>query len=264
VLSFRRRQRTKFSSSDVFAEERTERKLMGTADQSRNLGNFILDSLPQKDYELLRPHLRLVELNQGDVLFKIQESIIQVYFPTTALLSWIHSTSEGETVEIGIIGFEGMIGTSLLFNQTILPWQVDVQLTGKAFRLSAEVFLSVLNQSTLLQQKASHFAHLKLVQLSQYAVCNRFHAVEQRLCRWLLSAQDRAKSHELLLTRDILAATIGSTRPAVSIATGTLQSAGLIQAIRGKITIVNREEMEEATCECYHVIKQEFDRYLQS
>jgi CRP-like cAMP-binding protein len=237
---------------------------MDTTGQPRNLGNFILDSLPQQEYELLRPHLEPVECSQGDVLFRVQEAIVQVYFPTTALFSWIHSTSEGEMVEIGIIGSEGMIGTSLLMNQEVLPWQVNVQLSGKALRLSVPVFLTTIEQCVTLRQKVNHFTHFKLVQLSQYAVCNRFHEVEQRLCRWLLSAQDRAKTHELLLTRDILAATIGSTRPAVSIATGILQSAGLLRANRGKITILNREEMEETTCECYHLIRQEYDRYLQS
>jgi CRP-like cAMP-binding protein len=234
---------------------------MVTVGQSRNLGNVILDSLPQQDYELLRPSLERIEVIQGDVLFNVQEAITQVYFPTTALCSWIHSTAEGETVEIGMIGFEGMLGASLIFGQDLLPGQVTVQLTGLAFRVSSTAFLKALERSPRLRQQVNAFAHFMLIELSQYAVCNRFHAVEQRLCRWLLSAQDRAKSKELLLTRDILAATIGSTRPAVSIATGTLQSAGLIRAIRGKITIVNREEMEEATCECYHIIRQAFNSY---
>jgi CRP-like cAMP-binding protein len=235
---------------------------MGTVGQPRKLGNVILDSLPQQDYEFLHPYLERVEVNQGDILFDVQAAIAQVYFPTTALCSWIHSTAEGETVEISMIGFEGMLGAFLLLGQDVLPWQVAVQLTGQALRVSSDIFLRALERSARLRQKVNEFMHLILIQLSQYAVCNRFHAVEQRLCRWLLSAQDRAQSQELLLTRDILAATIGSTRPAVSIATGTLQSAGLIRAIRGKITIVNREEMEEATCECYHIIHQALEAYI--
>jgi CRP-like cAMP-binding protein len=235
---------------------------MGTVGQSRNFGNFILDLLPQKDYELLHPYLERVECQQGEVLCKVQEAITQVYFPTTALLSWVHSTTEGETVEIGVIGFEGMVGSSLLLSQETIPWQVNVQLTGSAFRVSASIFLNAVERSPALRQQVNQFAYFKIIQLSQCAICNRFHEVEQRLCRWLLSAQDRAKTPELLITRDILAATIGSTRPAVSIATGTLQSAGLLRTHRGKITILNREEMEEATCECYHIIKQAFDAYL--
>ncbi|MFQ4145080.1 Crp/Fnr family transcriptional regulator [Chlorogloeopsis sp. ULAP02] len=225
--------------------------------------NFILNSLPQDEYDRLHPHLELVELHQNETLTRIREPITHVYFPTTVLISKVHSTQEGETVEVGITGFEGVVGTAFLFNQNSAPWQVEVQLTGEAFKLSAEIFASVLHKSVVLRQKVTAFTYLKLMQLTQSALCNRFHTVEQRLCRWLLAAQDRVKSPELLLTRDTLASMIGSTRPAVSIVTGTLQTAGFIRATRGKVTILNREEMEEATCECYHIIKDEFDRYLE-
>ncbi|RUR85040.1 Crp/Fnr family transcriptional regulator [Chlorogloeopsis fritschii PCC 9212] len=225
--------------------------------------NFILNSLPQDEYDRLHPHLERVELHQNEVLSRIREPIAHVYFPITVLLSLVHSTMEGETVEVGATGFEGMEGTMFLFNQNSAPWQVEVQLAGEAFKLSTEIFVSVLQKSDVLRQKVTDFTYLKLIQLTQSALCNRFHTVEQRLCRWLLAAQDRVQTPELLLTRDVLATMIGSTRPAVSIVTGTLQTAGLIRATRGKVTILNREEMEEATCECYQIIKQEFARYLQ-
>ncbi|MGG6287214.1 Crp/Fnr family transcriptional regulator [Leptolyngbya sp. AN03gr2] len=228
------------------------------------LGNFILDSLPQDEYALLQPHLQSVELRQNDILCGIRQPVQQVYFPTTALLSWVHSTAEGDTVEVGATGFEGFVGTPLLLGRAIAPWQVSVIITGKGYQLSAEDFVSALPQAPVLRQKALEFTYLKLTQLNQSALCNRFHAVEQRLCRWLLAANDRVKTPELLLTRDILATMIGSHRQAVSIVTGTLQTAGLIRTARGRVTILNREEMEETTCECYHIIKQEFDLYLQS
>jgi CRP-like cAMP-binding protein len=224
--------------------------------------NFILNSLPQDEYDRLHPHLERVELHQNEVLSRIREPIAHVYFPTTVLLSLVHSTMEGETVEVGATGFEGMEGTTFLFNQNSAPWQVEVQLAGEAFKLSTEIFVSVLQKSDVLRQKVTDFTYFKLIQLTQSALCNRFHTVEQRLCRWLLAAQDRVQTPELLLTRDVLATMIGSTRPAVSIVTGTLQTAGFIRATRGKVTILNREEMEEATCECYQIIKHEFARYL--
>jgi CRP-like cAMP-binding protein len=198
------------------------------------------------------------------VLCAIRQPITQIYFPTTALLAWVHSTAEGETVEVGATGFEGLVGTTLLLGRDIAPWEVNVSITGEAYNLSIEVFVNALQTSEVLRQKVAAFTYLKMTQLNQSALCNRFHSLEQRLCRWLLAASDRVKTPELLLTRDILATMIGSTRPAVSIVTGTLQSAGLIRAVRGKVTILNHEEMEEATCECYHVIKQEFDLYLQT
>jgi CRP-like cAMP-binding protein len=226
-------------------------------------GNFILDSLPQAEAAVLRPHLKQVELRQGAVLVEDREPITQVYFPVSAIVSWLHSTFEGNTVEIGIAGFEGLVGTTLLFNQEVAPWSVEVQLAGEALQVSAPAFVNALQQCPMLRQKVGDFAYLKMIQLTQSALCNRFHAVEQRLCRWLLAVSDRTGTPELMLTRDILASMIGSTRPAVSLVTGTLQSAGLIRAVRGNITILDRAEMAEAACECYHIIKQQCDRYLQ-
>jgi CRP-like cAMP-binding protein len=231
-------------------------------DEHQQLGNFILSSLPQTEYEVLRPHLKPVILQQGRTLVGVREPVTQVYFLVTAIVSWLNSTIEGDAVEVGMTGFEGMVGTTLLFNQAVAPWAVEVQLTGKALQMSAQDFLNALQHCPMLRQKVGDFAYLKMMQLTQSALCNRFHAVEQRLCRWLLAAQDRAGTSELLLTRDILAKMIGSTRPAVSIVTGTLQSAGLIRAVRGKVTILDRSEMEEATCECYHILKQQLDTYV--
>lgn len=231
---------------------------------SRQLcGNFILDLLPQEEYDRLAPHLRIVQLHQNEVLFANQAAIEQVYFPTTGLVSLVHSTSEGDTVEVGATGFEGLVGTTLLLDRGDAPWAATVQIPGEAICLDAEVFARMLRESIVLRQKATDFTFLKLVQLTQSALCNRFHSVEQRLCRWLLVASDRVKTPELNLTRETLATMIGANRPAVSIVSGTLQNAGLIRSIRGRVTILDRSEMEEATCECYHVVRREFDRYLQ-
>jgi CRP-like cAMP-binding protein len=233
-------------------------------DEHQQVGNFILDSLPQAEYERLRPHLEPVTLQQGEILVRLRQPILQVYFPVTAVVSWVNATADGDTIEVGMTGFEGVIGSILLFNQKVEPWEVEVQLTGDAYQLSVETFMSALQHCSTLRQKVGDFAYLKMMHLTQSALCNRFHATEQRLCRWLLATHDRTGTLELLLTRDLLAKMIGSTRPAVSIITGTLQSAGLIRAGRGKVTILDREEMKEATCECYHIIKQQFDNYLHS
>lgn len=232
--------------------------------ERQHSGNLILHTLPPEEYRRLQPHLKPVYLQQGSVLVGLREPIRQLYFPTTAILSWINASTDGDAVEVGITGFEGMVGTTLLFNQEVAPWQVQVQLSGQSFQLSADIFLEVLPHAPVLQQSVGAFAYLKMMQLAQSALCNRFHTVEQRLCRWLLAAQDRGQTSDLPLTRDILATMIGSTRPAVSIVAGMLQSAGLIRAVRGQVTILNREEMEEAACECYHILKQQFDRYCQN
>jgi CRP-like cAMP-binding protein len=236
--------------------------MQNNSDLSRPFGNVILDSLTQDEAAYLVPHLKLVHLEQNEILVKLREPIQFVYFPTTALVSWVHSTINGETVEVGATGFEGMVGTPLVLGQKVAPWEVDVIIAGKAYQMSTDAFLKYLYLCSNLHRKTIEFTYLKIVQLTQSALCNRFHAIEQRLCRWLLAASDRVKTDELQLTRESIATMIGANRPAVSIVTGTLQTAGLIRTARGRVTIINREEMENSTCECYHTVKKEFDRYL--
>lgn len=151
-------------------------------------GNFILDSLPPAESEVLCLHLKPITLQQGEVLVRVREPITQVYFPVTAIVSWLNSTLGGDSVEVGMTGFEGMVGTTLLFNQEVAPWEVEVQLTGEAFQMSVQSFVTALQQCPTLRQKVGDFAYLKMMQLTQSALCNRFHAAEQRLCRWLLAA----------------------------------------------------------------------------
>jgi CRP-like cAMP-binding protein len=225
-------------------------------------GNHILDSIPVEDFEKLAEKLKPVDLAQGEVLYHAREPIHHVYFPTTALLSWVASTEEGEMVEAGVTGYEGMSGASSFLGQNIAPYRVDVQLPGVALKMSAGAFKEAYDQSQFLQGLLLNYTHTQLMQLAQSVVCNRYHTVEERLCRWLLVAHDRVRSDEFQLTQEILANMIGARRPAISIVTGTLQTAGLIRARRGKITILDREDLEGAACECYRIVKDEFDRFL--
>lgn len=225
--------------------------------------NLLLDSLPQADFELLAPTLEEVDLQQTEILHRVREPISEVFFPTAGLLSWVNTTPQGEEIEMGVTGNEGMAGIPLFLDEGGAPWQVQVQIKGRALKMRAEEFSEVLRQSAVLQQRVAAFTYLKIVQLSQSVLCNRFHRVEERLCRWLLAAQDSVGTPELLLTRDILAQMIGSGRPAVSMVTSELRSAGLVRAVRGKITILDRKGIEASACECYQLVKQEFDRYLE-
>jgi CRP-like cAMP-binding protein len=225
-------------------------------------GNHILDSMPAEDFKKLADKLKPVQLAQSEILYRAREPIDQVYFPTTALLSWVASTEEGEMVEAGITGYEGMSGASTFLGQNIAPYRVDVQLPGAGFKTGVGAFKEIYNQSHFVQTLLLNYTHTQLMQLAQSVVCNRYHTVEERLCRWLLIAHDRVKSDEFQLTQEILANMIGARRPAVSIVTGTLQTAGFIRVRRGKITIIDRQGLEDATCECYRVVKDEFDRFL--
>jgi CRP-like cAMP-binding protein len=224
--------------------------------------NFILDSLPQTEYAWLQSKLEEVELQQGDIIYQVRENITNVYFPTTCLLCWQNSTVMGEVVAMGITGDEGIAGVTILLDENRAPWQVEVQKAGKALKLSTENFVNALRKSAVLRPRVAAFAYFKMAQLSQATLCNRFHSAEERLCRWLLSMQDKTKTPEISLTREILAHMIGAGRPTVSLVSGTLQTAGLIHTSRGKITILNRKGMEEVACECYQILKQELDRYL--
>ncbi|HVG18771.1 MAG TPA: Crp/Fnr family transcriptional regulator [Blastocatellia bacterium] len=225
-------------------------------------GNYILDSIPAEDFDKLADKLKPVQLTQSEVLYHARQPIHQVYFPTTALLSWVASTEEGEMIEAGITGYEGMTGASTFLGQDLAPYRVDVQLSGSGFKMGAAAFKEAYDRSHFLQSLVLKYTHMQLMQLAQSVVCNRFHTVEERLCRWLLIAHDRVKSDEFQLTQEILANMIGARRPAISIVTGTLQTAGLIRSRRAKITIVDREGLEAAACECYRIVKEEFDRFL--
>jgi CRP-like cAMP-binding protein len=224
--------------------------------------NFILDSLPSADREWLRPRLEVVELTQGRILYQAREQITHVYFPTTCLISLTNSTLMGEIVEVAITGNEGVTGTILLLDEDISPWQAEAQLAGQALKLSKQDFVTALNQSSPLRQRVAAFTYLKMVQINQSALCNRFHSLEERLCRWLLSASDRTQSSEFALTREILAQMIGAGRPSVSLTTRTLETAGMLRSTRGNITILNREWMEDTACECYQITKTALEHYL--
>ncbi len=225
-------------------------------------GNHILDSIPAQDFEKLSERLKPVQLAQGEILYHAREPIDQVYFPTTSLLSWVASTEDGEMIEAGVTGYEGMSGASPLSGRNIAPYRVDVQLPGAGLKTSARAFKEVHDESQPLQSLLLRYTHTQFMQLAQSVVCNRYHTVEERLCRWLLVAHDRVRSDEFQLTQEILANMIGARRPAVSIVTGTLQTSGLIRARRGNITIVDRQGLELAACECYRIVKEEFDSFL--
>lgn len=235
---------------------------MQNSQENQASKNFILASLPQAEYAWLQPMLEEVELQNAEIVYRAREPITDVYFPTTCILSWTNSTEMGEVVEVGITGDEGIAGVTLLLDENRAPWQIEVQIAGKALKLSTENFVNALHRLAVLRQRVAAFTYLKMAQLSQFGLCNRFHSAEERLCRWLLLMQDKNKTAEILLTRETLAQMIGAGRPTVSLVTGTLQAAGLIHTSRGKITILNREGMEEAACECYQILKKELDRYL--
>lgn len=224
--------------------------------------NHLLNSLPSVIRNNLLPHLQPVQLVQGDILYHARQPMDYVYFPITAVLSWVATTEDGDRAEVGMVGREGMVGTQILLGQDTLPYHVEVEQPGKALKIGATFLKAEFDFSPAMSHLLLRYIHMGIVQLAQSAVCNRYHTVEARLCRWLLAAHDRIDSNELILTQETLAGMIGARRPAVSIVLGTLQTAGLIQTQRGRIIVVDRRGMEAAACGCYRIIKEELERFL--
>jgi CRP-like cAMP-binding protein len=226
------------------------------------IGNFILASLPPQDFELLRPALQIVQVKAEEVIYQAREPIKHLYFPTSAMLSWIATTAEGERIEVGVVGWEGMVGIPELLGYEISPYGVEVELPGEMYCVEIKAFRHEFNRLNSIHSLLFRYTYTALTQLGQSSVCGRFHTVEERLCRWLLMAHDRAETDELLLTQEILAGMIGARRPAVSLVTGTLQKAGLILSKRGRIKIIDRDGLEDSACECYHIIREAFDTFV--
>ncbi len=224
--------------------------------------NYILAALPEKEFENLAPALQLIRVKPEEIIYRAQEAIKYVYFPTTAMLSWIGITEAGERIEVGVVGWEGMVGIPELLGYETSPYGVEVELPGELYRISLKEFKEEFNRLNTIHGLLFRYTYTALTQLAQSSVCGRFHTVEERLCRWLLMAHDRCESDELLLTQEILAGMIGARRPAVSIVTGTLQKAGLISNRRGRITILDRQGLEDASCECYRIIREAFDKFI--
>ncbi len=226
------------------------------------IDNFLLRSLPQEEYQGLLGSMERVRVESEQMIYRQDEPIEHVYFPVTAMLSWIATTQAGERVEVGVVGWEGMVGIPELLGYEISPYSVEVELPGEVLRIRAADFKKHFDRLTSIHGLLFRYTYTALVQLAQSSACGRFHPIESRLCRWLLMAHDRSEGDELQLTQEILAGMIGARRPTVSIVGGILQKAGLIRVNRGRVTILDRSGLEEASCECYAAIRQAFDRFL--
>jgi CRP-like cAMP-binding protein len=231
-----------------------------TAKTSAKIPNKILAALPAREYERLLPHLEPVSLPLGKVLYETGDSIHDVYFPNTGVVSLVTHLKEGASVEVGLIGREGMVGISVVLGDGIASNQAIVQIADGAMQLSVNALKEELSEGGQLQPLLLLYTQILLRQVSQTAACNRTHHIGERLARWLLTCQDRVESDELRLTQEFIAEMLGTRRAGVSEAATMLQVAGLIRYTRGHITILDREGLEEFACECYGVVKKEFDR----
>ena len=224
--------------------------------------NHLLAALPAEERGRLIPHLELVPMPLGDVLYESGNELRHVYFPTTAIVSLLYVMLDGASAEIAVVGNEGIIGVALFMGGETMPNRAVVQSAGHAYRLKGQLLKQEFNRSGELQHLLLRYTQALLTQMAQTAVCNRHHSLDQQLCRWLLLSLDRLPSNELVMTQELIANMLGVRREGVTEAAGNLQKAGLITYRRGRITVLDRAGLEARTCECYAVVKKEFDRLL--
>jgi CRP-like cAMP-binding protein len=224
------------------------------------LQNRLISALPPDTSDCLRPNLIPVMLSLGEIIYDRGESPEHMYFPAGAVISLLYITEDGASVEIGMVGNDGVVGVALLMGRDTMPYRAIVQVAGVAFKLRAKLLQHEFARSSLVQQVLLCYIHELLAQISQTAVCNRLHAVEKRLCRWLLLSHDRAQSNHLAMTQEFISNMLGARRESVTVAAARLQDSGLIDYSRGHITIRNRTGLESAACECYQAVKDEIDQ----
>ena len=224
--------------------------------------NHLLESLPDTEWLRWKPVLEHVELPLGRVLYESGSQLSHVYFPTTAIVSLLYVMENGASAEIAVVGNEGIVGVSLFMGGETTPSRAVVQSAGQGFRLSAERLKAEFNLAGPVLHLLLRYTQALLTQMAQTAVCNRHHSLDQQLCRWLLLSLDRLQGNELVMTQELIANMVGVRREGVTEGALKLQRAGLIRYSRGHITVLDRPGLEKRSCECYAVVKKEYDRLL--
>ncbi len=222
----------------------------------------MLASLPDAEWQRWRPHLELFDLALGDVLYESGAQQTHVYFPTTAIVSLLSVMENGASAEIAVVGNEGLVGVSLFMGGGSTPSRGVVQSGGQALRLEAQTLREEFERSGPVLHLLLRYTQALITQMAQTAVCNRHHTLDQQLCRWLLLSLDRIGGDELCMTQELIANMLGVRREGVTEAALKLQRSGLIRYARGRITVLDRAGMEQRSCECYRVVKKEYERLL--
>jgi CRP-like cAMP-binding protein len=224
--------------------------------------NHLLDALPEEDFLRIAPMLEYVEMPLGQALYESGGHLKHVYFPTTSIVSLLYVLESGASAEIAVVGNEGILGVSLFMGGETTPSRAVVQSAGYGYRLSSKHLKDEFNRGGNMMRLLLRYTQALITQMAQTAVCNRHHSVEQQLCRWLLLSLDRLSANELSMTQELIANMLGVRREGVTEAAGKLQRGGLIEYARGHIKVLDRSGLEKRVCECYQVVKTEFDRLL--
>ncbi|MGV0102914.1 Crp/Fnr family transcriptional regulator [Nostoc sp. DSM 114160] len=224
--------------------------------------NKLLAALSDSDYQRLFPYLKLVPLQVQQILYEAAEPITQVYFPDKAVVSIVTTMKDGSTAEVGIVSNEGMVGIPVILGDNTTTTTAFVQISGAAMQINADVLKAEFNRGGAIQNVLLRYVQAVYSELAQGAACNRLHTLEERLARWLLTVSDRLESEDFPLTQEFISQMLGVRRSGVTVAASTLSRAGMIAYQRGQISILNREDLEATSCECYRVIQNELARLL--
>ncbi len=224
--------------------------------------NHLLAALPAAELARISEGISITPMPLGHVLYESGDEMRHVYFPTTAIVSLLYVMEDGSSAEIAIVGNEGIVGISLFMGGESTPSRAIVQSAGQAFRVASNILKDEFRRAGPVQHVLLRYTQALITQMSQTAVCNRHHSVEQQLCRWLLMSLDRLASDELTMTQELIANMLGVRREGVTESAGKLQKLGLIEYSRGHIKVLDRPALEAHACECYQVVKTEFERLL--
>jgi CRP-like cAMP-binding protein len=231
-------------------------------DLTPNRTNHLIAALPLEVQKRLLPETILVPLELGKVLYESGDTMRHVYFPSDCIISLLYVMENGASGEISVVGNEGMVGVALFMGGESTPSRAVVQSAGSAYRLSARLLKEEFSRHQELQQLLLRYTQSLITQMAQTAVCNRHHSIDQQLARWLLLSLDRLPDNRLTMTQELIANMLGVRREGVTEAAGKLQKLGVIEYFRGKITVLDRPQLERLSCECYRVVKTETDRLL--
>lgn len=229
-----------------------------------NLANRLLLSLPHASLKRLWPHLELHAAAKGDVITRVDKPIDYLHFVNRGLISFVKTMQDGRSVEIGVVGVEGVSSPNVLFGINKAIFDALVQISGATFRIRRDKLRDMIEQDAALYEALENYTHFWVAALAQTAACNRLHHIDERCCRWLLIAHDSARSDTFPLTQELLATILGVQRAGISISAIALQKAGLIHYRHGHVTITNRAGLEDAACECYRVMRGDYDKFFRA
>ncbi len=224
--------------------------------------NKILSFLPKEEFSVIQPHLKACNFKLGQIIYNEGDSINNVYFPQYGMISLLSMTQNGNTVEVAYTSEEGMLGLPIILGRNEMPYQAMAQSKVECLYVEAEIIAKLFDELKVFHDVGLRYVFAMMKQLSQTGVCNHFHTIETRLCRWLLIMRENSKSDKMQLTQEFLSHMLGVQRTSIGFVAGTLQKAGIIRYTRGTLEILDIERLQECACECYHIVEEEYRKYL--